>query len=300
MIEILNVSKKFDTTLAVNNVSATIDEANVFGMVGTNGAGKSTLIRMIAGVLKPDAGQILIDGEDVYENENAKKKMFYISDEQFFFPGASVEDMRKFYADIYEDFDNDRFNMLLDKLGLNSKRTIATFSKGMKKQLSVILGICSNTKYLLCDETFDGLDPVVRQAVKKLFIGELESRKMTPIIASHNLRELEDVCDHVGLLHKGGILFSKDMDDMKLNIHRIQCVFSSDEDRKTFEESEDIVTSDSRGSMYMYTVRGSEDELIESIAKVNTIFAEVLPLSLEEIFITETEVVGYDIKNIIE
>lgn len=300
MIEILNVSKKFDTTLAVNNVSATIDEANVFGMVGTNGAGKSTLIRMIAGVLKPDAGQILIDGEDVYENENAKKKMFYISDEQFFFPGASVEDMRKFYADIYEDFDNDRFNMLLDKLGLNSKRTIATFSKGMKKQLSVILGICSNTKYLLCDETFDGLDPVVRQAVKKLFIGELESRKMTPIIASHNLRELEDVCDHVGLLHKGGILFSKDMDDMKLNIHRIQCVFSSDEDRKTFEKSEDIVTSDSRGSMYMYTVRGSEDELIESIAKVNTIFAEVLPLSLEEIFITETEVVGYDIKNIIE
>ncbi len=300
MIEIKNVTKEFDGFLAVNDISTVIEDGQVFGLVGTNGAGKSTLLRMIAGVLKPAKGQILIDGIDVYNNPDIKAQVFYISDEQYFFPGATTADMKKFYSGQYPNFDNERFDALISKFGLTLDRKISTFSKGMKKQLSVVLGVCSNTRYLLCDETFDGLDPVMRQAVKKIFIAELEDRNMTPIIASHNLRELEDICDHVGLLHQGGILFSKDMDEMKLAIHRVQVVFESERDKDSFEAGTDIVADETRGSLHTYTVRGNRDDLEEALRSVQTIFSEILPLSLEEIFISETEVVGYDIKNIID
>ncbi len=299
MIEIRSLTKKFDDFCAVNGISADIEEGHVFGLVGTNGAGKSTLLRMISGVLKPDGGQVLIDGMDVYENPEAKKNIFYISDEQYFFANYTPDDMKDFYKGIYEGFDESRFVDLMEKFGLGKNRRISTFSKGMKKQLSVILGVCANTKYLLCDETFDGLDPVMRQAVKKIFIAELEDRAMTPIIASHNLRELEDICDHVGLLHQGGILFSKDLDEMKLGIHRLQCVFGSDEDKAAFLSKLDVMSHEERGSLHTITVRGSRESLESMLEGTNMIFAEILPLSLEEIFISETEVVGYDIKNII-
>ncbi|MBO4901242.1 MAG: ABC transporter ATP-binding protein [Lachnospiraceae bacterium] len=300
MIEIRNVSKNYDRIEAVKGITASMEEGNVFGLVGTNGAGKSTLLRMIAGVIKPDAGEILIDGENVYENESAKRNLFYISDEQFFFPAATPETMRRFYAGVYENFDNERYADLMGKFNLRTDRKIMTFSKGMKKQLSVILGICANTKYLLCDETFDGLDPVMRQAVKRLFAADMEDRNMTPVIASHNLRELEDICDHVGLLHQGGILFSRDMDDMKLNIHKVQCVFKEESDREKFESALQFLTKEQRGSLYTYTVRGTQEQLDTLLAGADMIFAEILPLSLEEIFISETEVVGYDIKDIME
>lgn len=300
MIEIRNVSKHFDRIEAVKEITANMEEGTVFGLVGTNGAGKSTLLRMISGVIKPDAGEILVDGENVYENEAVKKNIFYISDEQHFFPSATPEQMRRFYAGIYEGFDNDRFYELMNKFNLSPSRRIMTFSKGMKKQLSVILGVCAGTKYLLCDETFDGLDPVVRQAVKRLFAADMADRNMTPVIASHNLRELEDICDHVGLLHAGGILFSKDLDDMKLNIHKIQCVFQDDAQRERFTEGLRVLTAEQRGSLYTYTVRGSLEELTGKVDAMDMIFSEILPLSLEEIFISETEVVGYDIKNIME
>ncbi len=300
MIEIRNVSKHFDRIEAVKEITANMEEGTVFGLVGTNGAGKSTLLRMISGVIKPDSGEIMVDGENVYENEAVKKNIFYISDEQHFFPSATPEQMRRFYAGIYEGFDNDRFYELMNKFNLSATRRIMTFSKGMKKQLSVILGVCAGTKYLLCDETFDGLDPVVRQAVKRLFAADMADRNMTPVIASHNLRELEDICDHVGLLHAGGILFSKDMDDMKLNIHKIQCVFRDDAQREQFTEGLQVLTTEQRGSLYTFTVRGSLEELSGKVEGMDMIFSEILPLSLEEIFISETEVVGYDIKNIME
>lgn len=299
MIEIKDVSKRFDRIEAIDGVSAQMEEGNVFGLIGTNGAGKSTLLRMISGVIKPDRGRILIDGEDVYENEKVKQNLFYISDEQFY-PAATPEAMRKFYAGIYEGFDTDRFADLMQKFNLSPDRRIVTFSKGMKKQLSVILGVCANTKYLLCDETFDGLDPVMRQAVKRLFAADMADRNMTPVIASHNLRELEDICDHVGLLHQGGILFSRDMDDMKLNIHKIQCVFEQETDVEKFLADQAVLTQEQRGSLYTFTVRGSLEELEQRTAGIPMVFSEILPLSLEEIFISETEVVGYDIKNIME
>lgn len=299
MIEAINVSKTFDDIKAVDRVSATIKEGNVFGLVGTNGAGKSTFLRMVSGILKPDSGEIRIDGENVYENVTAKEKFFYISDEQYFFPNATPKDMREFYRRIYKDFDVARFDTLLGQFDLKLTRKINTFSKGMKKQLSVICGICANTKYLFCDETFDGLDPVMRQAVKSIFAKEIAEREMTPIIASHNLRELEDICDHVGLLHKGGILLSKDLFDMKCSIHKVQCVFKADQNVEEVINQLNLVKQEQRGSLYTFTARGNCEEITAIIQSNNPVFLEVLPLSLEEIFISETEVVGYDIKKLI-
>ena len=224
MIQAVKLTKRFEDITAVDHIDAAIREGSVFGLIGTNGAGKSTFLRLASGILKPDEGHITIDGQEAFENPAAKRRIFYISDEAYFFSNASPLDMMAYYSRVYERFDKERFRRLLNSFGLDEKRRIHTFSKGMKKQVSVICGICANTEYLFCDETFDGLDPVMRQAVKSLFAADMEDRNLTPVIASHNLRELEDICDHVGLLHKGGILLSKDLDDMKLNIHKIQCV----------------------------------------------------------------------------
>lgn len=296
MINAVNVTKKFDNVIAVDNVSATIKNKNVFGLIGTNGAGKSTFLRMLAGILKPDSGSIEIDGESVYENLNAKKKFFYISDEQFFFPNSNPKEIKQYYKALYENFNENRFNHLMKTFGLDENRKIKTFSKGMKKQVSVICGICAGTDYLFCDETFDGLDPVVRQAIKSLFAQDIDERGLTPIIASHNLRELEDICDNIGLLHKGGILLSKDLCDLKLDLHKIQVVFP---ENISDELNLDIIKSERRGSLRALTIRGNREEIEKYINSLNPIFYEILPLSLEEIFIAETEVVGYDIKSLI-
>ncbi len=215
MITIQNVSKYFDDLKALDQITANIGEGQVFGLIGTNGAGKSTLMRTMCGVLKPDEGSILIDDREVYENPEVKSQIFYISDDQYFFSNGTPSDMLKFYQTWYPAFDPERFKKLMGILNLDVNRKINTFSKGMKKQLSVLFGICAGTKYLLCDETFDGLDPVMRQTVKSLFIQEIDARGLTPVIASHNLRELEDICDHIGLLHAGGVLLSKDLEALK-------------------------------------------------------------------------------------
>lgn len=299
MIEAVKVSKQFDKIKAVDEITATIKEGNVFGLVGTNGAGKSTFIRMLSGILKPDSGSIKIDGMDVFENVTAKELFFYISDDQYFFSNATPKDLKTYYQIIYSKFDGGRFDTLMKQFELDPNRKINTFSKGMKKQVSIICGICANTKYIFCDETFDGLDPVMRQAVKSIFAKEISERNMTPVIASHNLRELEDICDHVGLLHKGGILFSKDLFDMKLSIHKIQCVFQNEVDINQIFENIEILKIEKRGSLYTITARGSSEEITKKIAMSKPVFSEVLPLTLEEIFISETEVVGYDIKKLI-
>ncbi len=296
MIEVKNLKKSFDEVKAIDDITARIEEGHVFGLIGTNGAGKSTFMRLLSGVLRPDGGEILIDGEPVYDNPDVKKKLFYISDEQYFFKSGTPEDMLKLYRSCYPDFDKEKWLELMEKFGLDKNRKVNTFSKGMKKQLSVICGISAGTRYLLCDETFDGLDPVMRQAVKSLFVREMDERGLTPIIASHNLRELEDICEYVGLLHRGGILLEKDIDDMKLNIHKIQCVIREDEMLERLKNSLDVVTVENRGSLYTVTVRGRREEIEAFMERLSPVFYELLPLSLEEIFISETEVKGYDVK----
>ena len=298
MIKAENLTKRFDDMTAVDHINAEIKDASVFGLIGTNGAGKSTFLRMMSGVLKPDEGSVTIDGENVFEREEVKQRFFYISDEQYFFSNATPLEMMEFYSRVYPKFDKTRFHKLLAGFELNGRRKINTFSKGMKKQLSVICGICTNTDYLFCDETFDGLDPVMRQAVKSLFAGDMAERNLTPIIASHNLRELEDICDHVGLLHKGGILLSKDLEDMKLNIHKVQCVLQPGMKPEDLEALDKIKVEE-RGSLCTLTVRGAREEVEAVMNSYHPIFAEIIPLSLEEIFISETEVVGYDIKKLV-
>ncbi|MFA9375832.1 MAG: ABC transporter ATP-binding protein [Lachnotalea sp.] len=299
MIEAVNVSKSFSNIKAVDSISASIKEGTVFGLIGTNGAGKSTFLRMACGVLKPDQGEIMIDGVSVYENEEAKSKIFYISDDQHFFANATSNDMKNYYKSFYKNFNTKRYDELLKKFDLDANRKINTFSKGMKKQVSILCGICANTEYLFCDETFDGLDPVVRQAVKSIFANDMEERNLTPVVASHNLRELEDICDHVGLLHKGGILLSKDLEEMKFNIHKIQCVLKNEKEEEVLYAKLDILKRETRGSLLTITARGTRIEIVDAIAELKPVFYEILPLSLEEIFISETEVVGYDIKKLI-
>lgn len=299
MIEINNVTKSFGKFKAVDQVSAQIREGEVFGLIGTNGAGKSTLLRMVTGIYKPEAGEIVIDGEPVWDNPAAKDKFFFIADEPYFFDNATAADMANHYKNAYMDFQLEEFYEYLEKFGLDKKRKINTFSKGMKKQLALLLGICANTKYLFCDETFDGLDPVMRQSVKALFAKKMDERGLTPVIASHNLRELEDICDHVGLLHKGGVLLSKDLDDMKCNIQKVQCVFKEGVDEVEVLSGLEMIKQEARGSLHTYTIRGKREEIQRRFEDTETVFYEILPLSLEEIFISETEVVGYDIKSLL-
>ena len=298
MIKVKNISKSFGDIKAVDEISLTIPNGIVFGMLGTNGAGKSTLLRMISGILKADSGQIIIDDESIYDNPAAKEKFFYISDDQYYFPNAKPSDLVSFYKNYYPAFDEERFMNYLNSFGLDYNRKINTFSKGMKKQISILLGICSNTPYLLCDETFDGLDPVMRQAIKSLFAKEIADRGLTPVIASHNLRELEDICDHIGLLHKGGVLLSKDLEDLKCNLIKVQCVLPPEHD-SYLNETLEVLKMQRRGKLLTMTVRGKEAEILSIVEALEPVYLESLPLTLEEIFISETEVVGYDMQSII-
>ena len=299
MIEIRDISKCFEDIKAVDHVTITIKEGCVFGLIGTNGAGKSTVLRMMSGVMKPDEGEVLIDGLPVFDHVEAKERLFFIADEPYFFANATPEDMGYYYSSVFAKFDLLQYYNYLENFGLGRRRKIATFSKGMKKQLAILCGICAKTKYVFFDETFDGLDPVMRQGIKSLMAKEMDERGMTPIIASHNLRELEDICDHVGLLHRGGVLLSKDLEEMKCNIQKVQCVLEEGLSAEEAFKGLDIVKSEQRGSLHTLTVRGSREEIINYFSSIQTIFFEALPLSLEEIFISETEVVGYDIKKII-
>lgn len=298
MIEAVNLTKRFDSITAVDHINAVIKDGSVFGLIGTNGAGKSTFLRLVGGILKPEEGHVTIDGHEVFENREVKQRFFYISDEQFFFSNSTPLEMMEFYRKVYPGFNRERFHKLMENFGLDEKRKIQTFSKGMKKQVSVICGVCAGTDYLLCDETFDGLDPVMRQAVKSIFAADMEDRGLTPIIASHNLRELEDICDHVGLLHKGGILLSKDLDDMKLNIHKIQCVLKQGQQAEDIRDLE-IIHKEQRGSLITLTVRGGREQVEAVMRSQEPVFFECIPLSLEEIFISETEVAGYDIQKLV-
>lgn len=299
MLESIAVTKKYDQLVAVDSVSLQIKENNVFGLIGTNGAGKSTFMRLLSGILKPDKGEVRVDDSVIYDNAKMKRRVCFLSDNQYFFGNATAKDMENYYHMMYPLFDKERFYKLLNQFGLDPKRKVHTYSKGMMKQLQILLGICSRAKYLLCDETFDGLDPVMRQAVKSIMAGEVAERELTPVIASHNLRELEDICDSVGLFYKGGVVLNKDLEELRTDIHKIQCVFAHEEDAADVFSKLQVVKDEKRGSLHLLTVRGDETQIGNILATGNPVFSEVLPLTLEEIFISETEVVGYDLKKLI-
>ena len=305
MITLENITKNFGDIKALDNVSVDIKDSTIYGLIGSNGAGKSTLLKILCGAYNTDGGKAMINGETIYDNYNIKKDIVYLSDDQYFLPGSTINESADFYRSVYKTFDDKFFIDLLGVLKLNPRRKINTFSKGMQKQTSVLLGLSARPRFLFCDETFDGLDPVMRQYVKKLLATNTAEYKTTTIIASHNLRELEDICDHVGILHKGGILFEQDLDDLKLAIHNFQCSFGAGienlPERGEFEKlGLDVVTYKTTGSVIKMTIRGDKNQILNIINQKNPILAETLPLTLEEIFIEEMEGMGYDLGNIIE
>ena len=297
MIELNNIDKHFRDIHAADHITASIKEGMIFSLVGSNGAGKSTLLRMISGIIRPDGGEVLVDGEPVFENPAAKAQVCFLSDSPYYFPNADIRLMRDYFMLLYPTFDKKMFDSLVKQFNLNEKRKINSFSKGMKKQVSILLGLCARTKYLLCDETFDGLDPVVRQAVKSLLASEIMNRDFTPVISSHNLRELEDICDGVGLLHEGKLLLTEDLDQIKCNICKLQCVIPDTHKEQELIRSLHILKMERSGSVLTLTVRGERGQVLGLAQEQEPLFAEALPLTLEEIFISETEVAGYDIKD---
>lgn len=298
MLEIKNVTKIFGEVKALNNLSFNVQEGTVFGLVGSNGSGKSTLLRAINGIYNVEEGQILIDGESTFENINVKNKCFFISDFPYFFNYSTVENTAYIYRKIYETWDEDYYNQLCSTFPINKKQRIINMSKGMQRQAALILALSTKPKYLFLDEIFDGLDPVVRQLVKKLLITAVTDNNTTIMIASHNLRELEDVCDHIGLLHKGGVIMERELDDMKLGIHKVQIAFKENTEQSVFD-SFNITNIKRQGNLFNITIKGDESEFMPRLEALGPVFLESLPLTLEEVFINEMEGAGYDINNIL-
>jgi len=296
MIKTDSVTKNFEAVRSLDSVSFLVEKGSIFGLIGSNGSGKSTIMRIMCGIYKPDYGDVYYDGVSVWENTDVKKNIVYLSDDQYFISHSTPLDMARLYASVYPTFSCEKFREYLKMFGLDEKRKINTFSKGMQKQVSFLLGISAGTDYLFCDETLDGLDPVMRQTVRKIVASEVAERGVSVVFASHNLKELEDICDHVALLHKGDLLFEAGIDDIKLGIHKVQVSFEKDklDEAKSALEKLNIVSMEQRGSLFTIVVRGEEKEIEEYIMAEKPLFTEFIPLTLEEIFIAEMEECGYE------
>ena len=292
MIELKNITKTFGSFKALDGLSMTVPKGAVYGLVGPNGAGKSTAIRCMVGVYRPDCGEITVDGAGVYENPALKARIGYIPDDIFYFPAATLEEMRAFYKGLYLDFDDGLFERLYEIFKLPRKSPIRRFSKGMQKQAAFHLAICCRPDVLILDEPVDGLDPVMRRQVMSLILADVAERGTTVLISSHNLRELEDVCDHVGIMDQGRMLLEKSLADMQGTTHKLQLVGKVPEGLEVLHES-------ASGRLGTYIIRGSAAQIDEAVAKENPVYYDVLPLSLEEIFIYELGGVNYEVKNII-
>ncbi|WP_374720578.1 ABC transporter ATP-binding protein [Parageobacillus toebii] len=298
MIHLTNVTKTFDRFQAIRKVNMSVQKGRIYGLLGSNGAGKTTLLKMMAGIIRPDHGTVLIDGEEVWENPEVKQRIMFLPDHVYFFPQTTIEQMAAFYESVYPSFHRERFTRLQEIFLLNPRKKIHQFSKGMQRQAAFWLAFSTMPDVLVMDEPLDGLDAVVRQKVKNIIIQEVAEREMTVVISSHNLREMEDLCDCIGILHEGEMLFEKELDAMKTNIHKIQVAFRNGIP-KQFAEQLDIVYEEQRGSVLLLIVRGEKQEIVSYIKPFQPLIFDILPLTLEEIFIYEMGDVGYAIENII-
>ena len=292
MLEMKNVTKTFSGFKALDDLSMHVPAGTVYGLVGPNGAGKSTAIRLLTGVYRPDSGEITMEGMQIFENTALKKRIGYIPDDIFYFPSATLEDMRKFYRGIYPDFDDALFERLYEVFQLPRKGQIRRFSKGMQKQAAFHLAICTHPDVLILDEPVDGLDPVMRRQVWSLILSDVAQRQTTVLISSHNLRELEDICDHVGIMDHGRMLLERSLADMQGSTVKLQIVGEVPPDLDVLHESQS-------GRLKTLVVRGSVQEVAETVKAAAPVYFDILPLSLEEIFIYELGGVNYEVKNIV-
>ena len=292
MLEMKNVTKTFGSFKALDGLTLTVPKGAVYGLVGPNGAGKSTAIRHLTGVYRQDSGEVLLGGKTIYENPAVKATIGYIPDEIFYFPTATLEDMRKFYKGLYPKFDDALFNRLKEIFHLPEKTPLRRYSKGMQKQAAFHLALCCRPEVLILDEPVDGLDPVMRRQVMSLILSDVAEHGTTVLISSHNLRELEDVCDHVGIMDRGHMLLEKSLADMQGATHKLQIVGEAPKGLEVLHES-------SSGRLKTLIVRGSALEISAKAEASNPAYFDVLPLSLEEIFIYELGGVNYAVKDII-
>ena len=292
MLEMKNVTKTFGKFKALDDLSMTVPKGSVYGLVGPNGAGKSTAIRLMTGIYRPDSGSITLEGMPVYENPVNKVRMGYIPDDIFYFPSASMEEMKSFYKGIYPQFDEELYKKLFEAFQLPRKGAIRRFSKGMQKQAAFHLSLCTHPEMLILDEPVDGLDPVMRRQVWSLILSEVAANGTTVLVSSHNLRELEDICDHVGIMDHGKMLLERSLQDMQGATHKLQLVGE-------VPESLDILHESQTGRLKTLVVRGDAREISRKVSAANPVYFDVLPLSLEEIFIYELGGVNYEVKNIL-
>lgn len=298
MIEMKNVSKSFDHFNAVENINLSIQRGSIYGLIGSNGAGKTTLIKLLAGIYRQEKGDVFIDGESVYENVSLKEMVLYIPDQPYFLTHYTTKQMAKFYRSMYPTWSEGRFQSLVASFELDVNKKIHTFSKGWQRQAAFILALSAKPEILILDEPLDGLDPVVRKKVKNLLIQDVADREMTILISSHNLKEVEDLCDHIGILHKGKLLLEKELDELKSDVHKVQIAYKEAVPDHLLE-SLTVLHSEKRGSVFLFIIKGKEEVIEEQIRETKPVLFDLLPLTLEEIFIYEMGDIGYAIQNII-
>lgn len=296
MIKIQNVTKKFGAQKALDNLTLEIEKGCAYGLLGSNGAGKSTLLRLLSGIYIQDNGRITIDDEPIYDNPALKEKIFFVSDDTAQFTGMTLLQMKDFVKTFYKTYNEEVFNSLWEILKLPLDKKLSDFSKGMRRQAVVICGLSACTEYLLLDEAFDGLDPAMRYAVKQMLVDAIIDRGVTVIISSHNLKEIEEFCDTVGLIHEGKVIFSRELDSVKGNIHKVQTSFPEEVSKEDFADSDniEILSLKSSGSVTALVVKGSAEDIEKAMEDKNARFCDIIPLSLEEIFIYEMKGAGYN------
>lgn len=293
MIQLTGVTKKFGDFTALDGVDLMIPKGTSFGLLGSNGAGKSTILRLLSGIYSAESGSVTIDGENVFDNVKVKERVFFINDETIQFGGFTLKDLKNYYKGFYPNFSDELFEELRETVKLPLDKKTERFSKGMKRQAIVITGLACQTDYLLLDEAFDGLDPTMRIIVKRMLVDAMLDRQLTTVISSHNLKEINEVCDSVALLHQGKMLFNRDLDSVKGSIHKVQAAFNEEYAREDFEKYGILHYSRSQ-SIHYIIMEGTEEEIREKLSEKNPIVLDLIPLTLEEIFIYEMEGMGYD------
>lgn len=299
MIEIKNLTKSFnDDKIVLENLNCTIKDNAIYGLVGANGAGKSTLLRLITSIYKSDSGSILIDGKEVFDNEEIKQDIVFVPDDLYFYSNYSLMDMAEYYKSLYQSFDMNYLINHANTLKLNINAKLSSYSKGMKRQCALLCALATKAKYMLFDETFDGLDPVIRKYFKSLLADLMDDNKRTIIMTSHNLRELEDICDNLGLLYKGNILFESDIDTIKTNMFKVQVSLKSEFNKSTFKGLK-ILSYKKIGSVATLIINDDKKDSRIILEKLKPIILDYLPLTLEEVFIYQMEALGYEFNEIV-
>ena len=296
MIEVKQLCKSFDGCRALCGLDITVPDASVYGLVGPNGAGKSTVINHLAGILRQDSGEVLIDSQPVYENPAVKRRVAYIPDEIFYYPQATIDDMARFYRSVYPTFSTEKFKSLAPAFELDTNRVMRKLSKGMQKQAAFWIALSCRPDYFILAEPVDGLDPVMRRRVWQLMLSDVAERGMSVLVSSHNLRELEDVCDHVGIMNRGRMLVERSLSELQENIVKVQIALN---DGAALPEGLEILHESRTGRLRQLILRGKAEEITNRLAAAQPLFMDVLPLNLEEIFIYEQGGAENEVRDII-